>query len=462
MTNETAGEKILGFYGGGLGAIAPFAVFLAGVAWLGLSGAPDERGFWPILVGALIVGTLLCRDPSGYAEAVVAGMSRPIVMLMVTAWLLAGVLGSIMTESGFVHSLIALAERFGVSGAGFVATSFLICAVVSTGTGTSLGTILICSPLLYPAGVTLGATPAVLIGAILGGATFGDNVSPVSDTTIASATTQGAELGRVVRTRLRYALPAACVAVIAALVLGSSGAASTSNAALSNGSLAALPMLMVPAIVIGALLARRHLVEGLLYGVAGGVVLSLLLGLISPGELMFVDTEAFIARGTILSGMERGIGVSVFTILLMGLVGGIESSGLVVRLIDWARQRIHTARSAEFGIFAAVSAAVLLTTHSTVAILTVGRFARETGEAFNVRPHRRANILDVTVCTYPFLLPFFIPTILASSTTGGAVSSIPRVSAFHAGALNFYSWGLFVVLLIALTTGWGGSKTKRD
>ena len=208
------------FFGGTFGAFLPFALFLSGVVILGLSGAPAETGLWPILLGALILGLLLSKDRHAYSEGIILGMSRPIVMTMVMAWILAGVLGTLLAESGLVQSLVWLARTVGVSGGGYVVSAFLIGAVVSTATGTSLGTILVCTPLLYPPGGALGSDPMVLMGAIIGGATFGDNVSPVSDTTIASATTQGADMGGVVRSRMRYALPAAGVALLVFWMFG--------------------------------------------------------------------------------------------------------------------------------------------------------------------------------------------------------------------------------------------------
>lgn len=173
-----------------------------------------------MLLAALALGLLLARDRAAYAEAAVAGMRRPLVAVMILAWLLAGVLAAVMNASGFVEGLVWLARAAGVEGGGFAAASFLLAAVVSTATGTSLGTLLLCAPILYPAGGALGADPVWLIGAILGGATFGDNVSPVSDTTIASASTQGADLGGMARSRMRYALPAAAVALAVATGYG--------------------------------------------------------------------------------------------------------------------------------------------------------------------------------------------------------------------------------------------------
>ena len=107
--NDVAPRAQLAFRGGLAGALLPLAVFLAGVIWLGLSGAPDERGFWPILLGAWLVGLLLARDRSRYCETLIDGMSRPIVMVMILAWLLAGVLASLMSASGFVDALVRVA-----------------------------------------------------------------------------------------------------------------------------------------------------------------------------------------------------------------------------------------------------------------------------------------------------------------------------------------------------------------
>ena len=79
----------LRFYGGSGGALAPFAVFLSGVAWLSFAGAPNERGFWPVLLAAIAVGLLLSRDRHAYAEAAIGGMSQRIVMVMIMASMMA-------------------------------------------------------------------------------------------------------------------------------------------------------------------------------------------------------------------------------------------------------------------------------------------------------------------------------------------------------------------------------------
>ena len=449
---DAAPSAPLSFHGGVAGALAPFVIFLAGVSWLGLSGAPDETGFWPVLLIALVLGLFLATDKSAYSEAVIDGMSRRIVMIMLLAWMLAGVLGVLLRESGLVQALVWATAAIGVSGGGFVAVSFLVCVVFSTATGTSLGTILVCAPLLYPAGASLAADPAFLIGSIIAGATFGDNVSPISDTTIASATTQGANLGDVVRSRLKYAVPAAGVALLAFALFGGSG--SVAPGLRTESDAVGLLMLAIPALVLTVLIRGRHLMEGLIYGIVSAAILGLLLGRFGLADLLSIDRDNFIATGLLLDGMRRAIGVSILTVLLMGLVGGLEGAGVVERLIVWARARATSAKKAEWWIFGTVSGATALTTHSTVAIVTVGELAKDIGTAAGIGANRRANILDIAVCTYPFLLPVFIPTVLTASMTTD-VTGMPRLSPWDVGLHNVHSWALLVVLVFAIATGWG-------
>ena len=450
----------LTFRFGAAGALAPFALFLAGVGVLAFAGAPDEHGFWPVLLAALTTGLLLSRDRTAWCEAMLAGMGQPIVMLMIMAWLLAGVIGTVMQASGFVEALVWLAAQLHLTGGGYVAGAFLVCCLVSSATGTSFGTILICGPLLYPAGGASGAAPTWLAGAILAGATFGDSISPISDTTIASSGTQGADIGGTVRRRLAYVLPAAAVALVSYVLFGAAAAATAPGAA-ATASPRGLPMLMAPITVIALLLRGRHLVEGLLLGVLTAIGIAIGAGLVPWTAVFMLDPANFTAKGLIIDGMTRALGVSVFTVLLVGLVATVKASGLVDRLAGAGdTERAGSARAAEARIVAAVSGAVLLTTHSVVAILTVGDLANRIGGAAGLSPYRRANLLDVTVCTYPFLLPYFLPPILTSSATAaGAAAGMPRISPFAAGMTNVYSWVLLGIVVLAVVTGYGRETT---
>ena len=446
-TSPASAPPPLAFHGGTVGALAPFVLFLAGVAALALAGAPDEKGFWPVLLAALTLGLLLARDRTRYAEAMLDGMSQRMVMVMVSAWLLAGVMGAVLGAAGFVDALAWGARRLTLTGGAYAAAAFVTCVVVSMATGTSFGTILLCGPLLYPAGGAAGAHPGALMGAILAGATVGDSLSPVSDTTIASAGTQGVDIGGTVRNRLRYAAPAALLALAAAMWLGGGGPRTAEALPLPAARPTAFLLLLAPSLTIGLLLARRHMMEALLLGNLAAVLLAVATGLVTPGALLHVAPGSLGATGIVLEGMQRAVGVTVFTLLLVALVGTLQATDLLERLVTWAEGRARTPRAASAWIVAVVSGAVLLTTHSVVAILATGEFARRTGARCGVAGYQRANLLDLTACTWPFVLPYFLPTILAAGATqGGAAHGMPVLSAWEVGRHNGYAWALAAVL----------------
>ena len=449
--NETLEKENLSFYGGTLGAILPFVLFATSVIFLALSGAPDERGFWPILIAALTLGILMAKDRKMYSETVIDGMAQPIVMIMLTAWMLASTIGLLMAETGFVNALLWVASQVHLSAAGFTATTFIICCLISLSTGSSFATILIGGPLLYPAGGLLGADLPLLAGAILAGATFGDFFAPISDTTIASALSQEAPIGLTVKSRLRFILPLAIIVLPVYYFLSSAYSGNISNKEQLTGDPAGLPMFLIPTLIIFLFLKGKHLLHGLLFGLLTGVILGWILGLLPATKIISLDLENFRAQSFIIEGINRATGISFFTILLMGLVETLKRSGLIDRLVKWAARHSHSPRQAESWIAAAGSMAVLLTTHSIVAILMVTDFTRQTGEKQGIDPIRRANILSMVVCVFPFLLPYFIPVILMANTTNsGKPFDIGAVSPLQAGLHNFISWGLGFITIGSL------------
>jgi len=455
----TSPSRPLPFHFGLLGALAPLVVFVAGVTALAAAGAPDERGFWPVLVGALLASRLLARDGARWSEAVLEGIGQPIVAVMVLAWLLAGLLGAILAAGGLVDGVAWGAAALGAGPVLIVGVAFVGCALLATATGTSFGTLLVAGPVLYGAGATIGATPAVLLGAILAGATWGDSISPISDTSIASAGSQATDVAGTVRSRLQYVIPAGAVALAASLALATvaSRAEPAATAVVAGARPDGLLLLVVPALVIGLLARGRPLLDGLLVGVIAAAGVALVADLIAPTTLLRVEPGAFGATGVLIDGLQRGVGVSVFTILLMGLIGPLQASGALDQLLAAVTNGSPTPRRTEGVVVGVISAAVFLTTHSIVAILAVGPMVRRLGEAGGITAYRRANLLDLTVCVWPFLLPWFLPTILAASVTGGD-PAFPRVSPLAAGLHNTYAWALLVTVGIAVATGYGRSR----
>ena len=460
---ESEAKKPIAFYAGMVGAILPFIVFVSGVVAIALSGAPDERGFWPILILGLSVGLFLAKDKSAFCDVVIDGMSQKIVMIMITAWMLASIIGVLMSITGFVEALIWLSAKIELGGIGFVVAAFVICCIVSLSTGSSFATILICGPILYPAGGLLGSHLPTLAGAIIGGATVGDFTAPISDTTIASALSQKVQIGPTVRSRLKYIVPVAVIALIGYVVSASLSKASTiAGSSALTGSPLGLPMLLVPILIIVLFLRGKHLLHGLLMGLIFGVALGLALGLLPMNKLISLDLDNFTAQSFVIDGINRAVGISFFTILLMGLVATLKASGLISRLVMFAEKRNQTKQQAEYWISGAVGAAVLLTTHSVVAILTVAEFANKTGERMGINGQRRANLLSLIVCVFPFLLPYFIPVILMANTTkSGLEFGIAAVAPLQVGLYNFVSWALMGMVVLVLV-GYGRNEEIKS
>ena len=449
----------LTFRFGLLGALAPMLGFVAGVGALAYAGAPDERGFWPVLLVALALSRALATDGEAWSEAVITTVAQPIVATMLLAWLLAGALGGVLAAAGLVDGIVWLARIVGAGPVAAVGGAFIGCAVLSTATGTSFGTLLVAGPVLYGAGVGLGAPPAILLGAILAGATWGDSISPISDTSIASAGSQGTDVAGTVRARLQYVIPAGLVALIASCVLAAFAPRGVITVTSGATALSGKPLLLliVPAIVVTALLRRRPLLEALLLGIVLAVGIGLAGGLLETHEVLRVEPGAFGATGVVIDGIGRGVGVSVFTVLLMALIGPLQASGTLDRLV--ARSvAAPEIRRAEWTIVGLVTLATFLTTHSVVAMLAVGPVVQRVGGAAGVTAYRRANLLDLTVCIWPFLLPWFLPTILTASVTAGG--AVPQLTPGAAGLHNTYAWALVATVVVAVLTGYGRGRER--
>jgi Na+/H+ antiporter NhaC len=140
----------------------------------------------------------------------------------------------------------------------------------------------------------------------------------------------------------------------------------------------------------------------------------------------------------------------------MGLVSSVKASGLLERLANFSSEKIETARQAEGWILASVGMIVMVTAHSIVAILTASEFVRQAGKLANINKYRRANLMGLVVCTFPFIFPYFIPVILMSNATmSGADFNISAISPLEVGLHNFFSWSLLLVTLFAVITGYG-------
>ena len=231
---QAAPEAHITYYGGKWVAFAPILLAIVGLIYIAVKQA-DVPEYWVVFLLPMIVCLFLAKDKTAYCEAIIEGATNKVGGILIMAVLLAGICGQLIETSGLVDTLAHYLIELNFLGNKFVAASFLLTCLIAFSTGTSVGTIFVVGPILYPIGYLVGATPALMIGAIVSEAAFGDNVSPVSDTLIAASSSQKVDLGGVFRSRLKYVLPAAALTLILYLALGSRGEAADRRDRIGSG-----------------------------------------------------------------------------------------------------------------------------------------------------------------------------------------------------------------------------------
>ncbi|MCK5249160.1 MAG: hypothetical protein KAJ98_04295 [Spirochaetaceae bacterium] len=387
---------------------------------------------------------------------------------MALAWILAGIMGKLLQASGLVNSLVWLGMNIGISGAFLPLVTFIIAALFSTATGTSGGSIAAIGPLMLPVGVGLGASPLVMIGALVSGAFFGDNIAPISDTTIASAYTQGAEIKTVVKSRLKYAFVAAGFSIIMFIIFGiiMKTDSSTAGALAKVGSAKGLIMIIIPAVLIFMMYRGVHLVTALMTSNALGIVLGLATRLLKPTDILFADVVAKKFGGVLYSGINGMLPIIMFTMLLLGLVGIFEKAGLFQLILDKVSPFTKKVRNAELTIFVLTIVGNIITAGSARSIVAIGPLAKDLGDRHNLAPKRNANIMDALATGTIMFVPYNPGVML---TLGIALSTGIVASDFNiiqAMPFFFHGMGLFAVMLVAILTGWGrefkDSESKKE
>lgn len=441
---------------GKLGSLAPLIVAAAMIFWAALSQS-NVNGYVLAFFAALITGVIFTKDEKAYGEALVYGLSKPMFAVIVLAVILAAVSGKLISASGAVQTIAAYVVAAGFTGKLFVAASFLITCLLAFATGTSVGTYFVVIPILFPVGVMAGAAPAFMIGAIVSGAAFGDNLGPISDTTIASSATQHADLGTVVKTRTRYSLPAAAGALLLFLLFSKTTEAGpaidTADGAVNPVSLI---MLVVPVVIIALCMMKKHLITALSWGILAGIAAGLLSGIYTVGDLIAFP-GGFSVSGAIIEAITGTAGTMAMLIGVFALLGVLECSGFFEDVGGLLSRLAKKERSTEATIVLSVGILSMVTGVISVAIVALGDLINEIGEKAGVDRYRRANLMDCTGCVFCFLAPWTVHCVIPAQLSaqfgeGYAVApgSVPLV--------NYYSLCMLVILIIAVVTGYGRKR----
>jgi Na+/H+ antiporter NhaC len=454
----------------------PLLFFVLWAVGISVAGAPDERGLILGMIIGLTLGMLLCRNRwADYANAVFAGMANPVATVTIIAWFWAGMFAQVLRVGGLVDGLVWLGGQSNATGGYFVGATFVLAATFGTAVGTGYGTTVAFCTLMFPAGLSLGADPVWMFAAILSGAAFGDNLAPVSDTTVVSATTQETDIPGVVRSRFKYAIIAALPALaLFTLFGGDSDTADTTRAAellAESASPEGLALLAPFALVIGLALRGQHILVALTWGIVTAVALELIFGLAPAAAILFFDPSADLVGGALVDGIAGYLGLSILILLIVAGSHVMRLGGALDAIIDalkrFARASVARAEVAMWGIVFSLNAFITI---NTAAEIAAGPVISQLGKRFRLHPYRRANMLDAVTSALGYIFPWGGGVLIGYQTIRlleqqyDFVEAVPPTEVWR---FVLHGWFLALVMLIAAVTGFGrtyeaddGSETK--
>ena len=414
--------------------LSPILLFLTLIIASGLIA--DDFTAMPTLVALLvtIVYALLLK-PGGVnlnvAEKVdlfCRSSGDRTIILLVMVFMLAGAFYSLTIDIGARDATVNLGLAF-VSDRLLLPGLFLICCVISFAMGTSMGTITALAPIGIGLAESIGVSVPLALGVVIGGAMFGDNLSFISDTTIAATRTQRVEMIDKFRVNLVITLPAVLVVL---LLLGFVDFPATGQITRDPYDL----MLVVPYLaIIVAALCRLNVLAVLGIGIAAAAGIGLL-----NGTFSFWTMVASIQKG--LGWMQN---LAAIALVIGGLVGLMRAYGGIEWLLNTLLRSIKTSRQAEFRIAALAAFLDVSVANNTVAIVTAGPVAREINTAFDVDPRRTAGLLDIFSCGCQGLIPY-----------GGQLLTASALAGISPLSISPYCWYPMLIMVSGVAAIWLG------
>lgn len=395
-------------------ALLPIVVFL--VIFLGSGIVTGDFYSMPTIVAfliALCVAFLQNRSVSfdEKIHIIAKGVGDDNIITMSLIFLCAGGFSGAVTAVGGVESTVNLGLSI-LPPSVAVAGLFVIGCFISVSMGTSMGTIAALAPIAVGISEKTGFAMAVCIGAVVCGAMFGDNLSMISDTTIAAVKTQGCEMKDKFRENFLIVLPAAILTIIVFLFI-TRGGGTAEMGDLTFNIWRVVPYVLV---LVGALIGINVFVV-----LIGGTILSLIVG-IATGSLAWNQIFLAIGGNTTINGQEiSGVmgmyDITVISIIVACIVSLVKEYGGIQFILQWIHKRIKGEKGAELGIAGLALLVDACTANNTVAIVMAGPIAKEISEEYGVSPRRSASLLDIFTSVGQGLIPYGAQLLSAASLT---------------------------------------------
>ena len=396
------------------------------------------------ILPAIVLAVLIGKDKlSNKVQTFIEGVRDHDVITMVIIYLLAGAYGSVASAIGGVEATVHLCLSF-IPETFILPGLFIMSAFISTAMGTSMGTIAAVAPIAVATANTAGLSLPISVGAIISGAMFGDNLSIISDTTIASVRTQGSDTKEKFLINLKLAIPAMIFTILFLYFFADQGELTASS---QYDAIKVLPYL---AVLILALTGINVLIV-----LSIGIFLAGIIGLFVTPDYTLLKFSKNVFQG--YSSMQEIMILSMFIGGLGELVKRQGGMSYLLHLIERITFRIagkrRSQRIGEFGIGALVSLADICTANNTVAILLSGEAAREIAKKENVDRNRSAAFIDIFSCVFQGLLPYSAQLLLAASIAG--LSPFELITQVH------YCYILGIISILAIAFKWPRTEAIR-
>ena len=409
--NHTKGLVFISMKKGKPSALLPIAVFL--VFYLGL-GIYSEyilkipMGFYniPIVVAFLVAILVAClQNRSVPFEEKLALMGQGIgdkniitmLLIFLAAGTFVGVVGRSSAESIAYFMLSWIPAKYAV------AVLFVVACFVSTAMGTSVGTITLLVPIAAAVAETSGFSLALCVASVMGGSMFGDNLSFISDTTIAACNGQGCEMKDKFKANFLIVLPAAILTIVIFWLMTRNGSYQIREE-MPYSIWKVLPYLVV---LVGALAGINVFVV-----LISGIALSLIVG-VATGSIGL--SEIFNVVGDGVTGMYD---ITVISIIVACIVSLVREYGGIRFILNLIKSRIRGKRGGEFGIAVLALFVDLCTANNTIAIVMAGPIAKEISEEYDIDPKRSASLLDIFTSVGQGMIPYGAQLLSAATLTG--------------------------------------------
>ena len=397
-------------------ALIPLFVFI--FTFLGAGIVLDDFYAFPspvaVLVGIIAAFLLYKTSTDDKVATLIAGCGESKIMTMCIIYLLAGAFAVVSKAMGGVDAVVSLGINT-IDVAYFPLGIFLIAAFLSTTTGTSVGAIVAIGPIAVSLADKSGASLPLISGALLGGSMLGDNLSMISDTTIAATQSLGCELKDKFKINLFIAFPAAIVTILVFFYLGLNSEIVTVDIAKTDFSwIAIVPYLLVIILALIGVNVFSTLVIG--------TILAGIIGYIS-GSFTFMEFTQKIYEG--FTGMTE---IFLLSMLTGGLAAMVDKAGGITYLLVQIKKRIKSQKSAQAGIGALVGFANLAIANNTVSIVITGPIAKEINDEYELSPKKTAAILDIFSCIVQGILPYGAQVLLILSFAAGKLDFFDLIS----------------------------------